>query len=299
MPILLLSPAKTLNETPCPSSVPKTEPRMASHTKALVATCAELTATQIKSLMSVSADIAALNHDRFQNFESAPAKQCAYAFDGPAYRALRIESMTEPQVQFAQRHIRILSGLNGLLRPLDAIKPYRLEMGTKLVTNRGANLYEFWGDAICDAVAEDVQALAPTEGRFVVNVASQEYFKSVDKVDKTLRARGVTVVTCAFPGPAVHAKAARGAMCRYVVLNEVTDVEGLKGFAGNDGEWSFASERFPDGTGLSVTLTFHRTNVGDAKKKKKGAAEVGGAAKGKRPTAATEKAGAKRTRGKK
>ena len=159
-------------------------------------------------------------------------------------------------------------------------------------------MYEFWGDAICDAVAEDVQALAPTEGRFVVNVASQEYFKSVDKVDKTLRARGVTVVTCAFPGPAVHAKAARGAMCRYVVLNEVTDVEGLKGFAGNDGEWSFASERFPDGTGLSVTLTFHRTNVGDAKKKK-GAAEVGGAAKGKRPTAATEKAGAKRTRGKK
>ena len=78
---------------------------MASHTKALVATCAELTATQIKSLMSVSADIAALNHDRFQNFESAPAKQCAYAFDGPAYRALRIESMTTPQVRFAQKHI--------------------------------------------------------------------------------------------------------------------------------------------------------------------------------------------------
>lgn len=297
MPILLLSPAKTLNETPCPSSVPKTEPRMASHTKALVATCAKLTAAQIKSLMSVSADIAALNHDRFQNFESAPAKQCAYAFDGPAYRALRIESMTEPQVQFAQKHIRILSGLNGLLRPLDAIKPYRLEMGTKLVTNRGANLYEFWGDAICDAVAEDVRALAPTDGRFVVNVASQEYFKSV--AEKSLLARGVTVVTCAFPGPAVHAKAARGAMCRYVVLNEVTDVEGLKGFAGNDGEWSFASEHVPDGSGLSVTLTFHRTNAGDAKKKK-GAAS-GGTAKGKRPTASASAsaAGAKRTRGKK
>ena len=295
MPILLLSPAKTLNETPCPSSVPKTEPRMASHTKALVATCAELTATQIKSLMSVSADIAALNHDRFQNFESAPAKQCAYAFDGPAYRALRIESMTTPQVRFAQKQvgIRILSGLNGLLRPLDAIKPYRLEMGTKLVTNRGANLYEFWGDAICDAVVEDVRSLAPTEGRFVVNVASQEYFKSV--VEKTLKQRGVAVVTCAFPGPAVHAKAARGAMCRYVVLNEVTDVEGLKGFAGNDGEWKFASEHSAPG---AVTLTFHRTNVNDAKKKK-GAASGGGAAKGKRPTAATTAAGAKRTRGKK
>lgn len=298
MPILLLSPAKTLNETPCPSSVPKTEPRMASHTKALVATCAELTATQIKSLMSVSADIAALNHDRFQNFQSAPAKQCAYAFDGPAYRALGIESMTTPQVRFAQKHIRILSGLNGLLRPLDAVKPYRLEMGTKLVTSRGANLYEFWGDAICDAVCEDVQALAPTEGRFVVNVASQEYFKSV--AEKTLKQRGVTVVTCAFPGPAVHAKAARGAMCRYVVLNEVTDVEGLKGFAGNDGEWSFASEHFPDGAGSeSVTLTFHRTNVNDAKKKKGAAASGGGAAKGKRPSAATTAAGAKRTRGKK
>ena len=108
------------------------------------------------------------------------------------------------------------------------------------------------------------------------------------------------MVTCAFPGPAVHAKAARGAMCRYVVLNEVTDVEGLKGFAGNDGEWSFASEHFPDGAGSeSVTLTFHRTNVNDAKKKKGAAASGGGAAKGKRPTAATTAAGAKRTRGKK
>ena len=107
------------------------------------------------------------------------------------------------------------------------------------------------------------------------------------------------MVTCAFPGPAVHAKAARGAMCRYVVLNEVTDVEGLKGFAGNDGEWSFASEHVPDGSGSSVTLTFHRTNAGDAKKKK-GAAS-GGAAKGKRPTASASAsaAGAKRTRGKK
>ena len=98
------------------------------------------------------------------------------------------------------------------------------------------------------------------------------------------------------PGPAVHAKAARGAMCRYVVLNEVTDVEGLKGFAGNDGEWSFASEHVPDGSGSSVTLTFHRTNVNDAKKKK-GAASGGGAAKGKRPTAGDRRRRAPSERG--
>jgi len=173
MPICLLSPAKTLNETPCPASVPKTEPRMASHTKSLVAACAKLSASDIKSLMSVSADIASLNHTRFQNFHTNPAKQCAYAFDGPAYKALAIESMTKSQVAFAQQHVRILSGLNGLLRPLDAIKPYRLEMGTKLKTGGGSNLYEFWGDDICEAIARDVDALTEDEGKFVVNVASQ------------------------------------------------------------------------------------------------------------------------------
>ena len=173
MPICLLSPAKTLNEVPCPASVPKTEPRMASHTKSLVAACAKLSASDIKSLMSVSADIASLNHTRFQNFHANPAKQCAYAFDGPAYKALAIESMTKAQVAFAQQHVRILSGLNGLLRPLDAIKPYRLEMGTKLKTGGGSNLYEFWGDDICEAIARDVEALTEDEGKFVVNVASQ------------------------------------------------------------------------------------------------------------------------------
>ena len=174
MPICLLSPAKTLNEVPCPASVPKTEPRMASHTKSLVAACAKLSASDIKSLMSVSADIASLNHTRFQNFHTNKAKQCAYAFDGPAYKARAIESMTKSQVAFAQQHVRILSGLNGLLRPLDAIKPYRLEMCTKLKTGGGSNnLYEFWGDDICEAIARDVEALTEDEGKFVVNVASQ------------------------------------------------------------------------------------------------------------------------------
>ena len=291
MPICLLSPAKTLNEVPCPASVPKTEPRMASHTKSLVAACAKLSASDIKSLMSVSADIASLNHERFQKFHTNPAKQCAYAFDGPAYKALAIESMTKSQVAFAQQHVRILSGLNGLLRPLDAIKPYRLEMGTKLKTGGGSNLYEFWGDDICEAIARDVEALTEDEGKFVVNVASQEYYKSVG--DKRLKALGVAVVTCVFPGPAVYAKGARGAMCRHVVVNEVTDVEGLKAFVGNDGEWSFSSEKLDD---KNMTLTFSRS---DTKKK---AAATGG----KKPTAAkasnaaptkATSAGTKRTRG--
>jgi cytoplasmic iron level regulating protein YaaA (DUF328/UPF0246 family) len=292
MPICLLSPAKTLNEVPCPASVPKTEPRMASHTKSLVAACAKLSASDIKSLMSVSADIASLNHTRFQNFHTNPAKQCAYAFDGPAYKALAIESMTKAQVAFAQQHVRILSGLNGLLRPLDAIKPYRLEMGTKLKTGGGSNLYEFWGDDICEAIARDVEALTEDEGKFVVNVASQEYYKSVG--DKRLKALGVRVVTCVFPGPAVYAKGARGAMCRHVVVNEVTDVEGLKAFVGNDGEWSFSSETKLDDK--NMTLTFSRSDT-----KKKAAATGGKKAKAAKaskpaPTKATA-AGTKRTRG--
>ena len=236
MPVVLLSPAKTLDETPLPPSVARSEPRMTRQAAELVNVAKKLTPAKIKSLMGVSDAIAKLNYERFQCFDTNTAKQCAHAFDGPAYRGFDASTLSAEDLAFSQTHIRILCGLYGVLRPLDAIKPYRLEMGCKLENAVGKNLYSFWGESITDEIAADL-ATQPPEQRFVVNCASQEYFKSVRP--DVLNNQGIEVYTCVFPGPSVHAKQARGAMCRHVVLNRVTTPEGLKSFTGREGEWRF------------------------------------------------------------
>ena len=238
MPIVLISPAKSLNELPPPSSFPRTQPRFRAETTELAATARTLSAAKIKSLMSVSDAIAVLNVERFDAFESARTKPCALLFDGPAYKALDATTLSPKDVAFANDHLRFLSGLYGLLRPSDAIAPHRLEMGTKLATGRGANLYAFWGDAIADAIAADV-ALLPEPQRFVVNCASAEYWRAASQ-RRLEDVHGVRVIACVFPGPAVHAKAARGAMCRHIVTERVVDPEGLTRFTGANGEWTFA-----------------------------------------------------------
>jgi cytoplasmic iron level regulating protein YaaA (DUF328/UPF0246 family) len=159
-------------------------------------------------------------------------------------------------VAFANDHLRFLSGLYGLLRPSDAIAPHRLEMGTKLATGRGANLYAFWGDAIADAIAADV-ALLPEPQRFVVNCASAEYWRAASQ-RRLEDVHGVRVIACVFPGPAVHAKAARGAMCRHVVTARVVDPEGLKTFAGANGEWAFDRVEREKGPGGGERFVFAR-----------------------------------------
>ena len=266
MPIVLISPAKSLNELPPPSSFPRTQPRFKAEAAELASTAKKLTAANIKSLMSVSDAIAALNVERFEAFESASTKPCALAFDGPAYRALDAGTMTPADVAFARQHLRFLSGLYGLLAPTDAVAPHRLEMGTKLVTNRGANLYEFWGDAIADAIARDL-ALLPEPQRFVVNCASAEYWKAA-KSSVLKNKHGARVVTCVFPGPAVHAKAARGAMCRHVVTERVVDAEGLKRFTGANGEWAFArvEREKGDGPAGDERFVFARVAAKETKK---------------------------------
>jgi len=257
MPIVLISPAKSLNELPPPSSFPRTQPRFRAESAELASAAKKLSAAKIKSLMSVSDAIAALNVARFEAFESASTKPCALAFDGPAYKALDFGTLSPADVAFANEHLRFLSGLYGLLRPTDDVAPHRLEMGTRLETRRGANLYEFWGESIADAVADDLKRL-PKEQRFVVNCASAEYWKAARQ--KTLEdVHGARVIACVFPGPAVHAKAARGAMCRHVVMNRVTDPEGLKTFVGANDEWAFVRvERDPRGGG--ERFVFERTN---------------------------------------
>ena len=272
MPIVVISPAKALDETPLSPSVPRTEPRLTAHTAELIKTCKRLTAPKIKSLMGVSDAIASLNAERFARWDDAAPKQCAFAFDGPAFRALDAASLSADELAHAQTHVRFLSGLYGLLRPFDAVKPYRLEMGSKLETARGSNLYAFWGDAVTTAILEDLESQPPSQ-RFVVNCASQEYWKCVNA--NLLAERGVDVYTCVFPGPSVHAKAARGAMCRHVAETRATDPDALRTFAGVDGEWRFVEAK-ADGK----TLVFQRSDTGSKPKKGSVKGTVKGAVKG-------------------
>jgi cytoplasmic iron level regulating protein YaaA (DUF328/UPF0246 family) len=256
MPIVLISPAKSLNELPPPPSFPRTQPRFRAESAELASAAKKLSAAKIKSLMSVSDAIATLNVARFEAFESASTKPCALAFDGPAYKALDFGTLSQTDVAFAMEHLRFLSGLYGLLRPTDDVAPHRLEMGTRFETKRGANLYEFWGESIADAIADDLKRL-PKEQRFVVNCASAEYWKAA-RQKKLEDVHGAVVITCVFPGPAVHAKAARGAMCRHVVTARVVDPEGLKTFAGANGEWAFDRVEREKGPGGGERFVFAR-----------------------------------------
>ena len=231
----VLSPAKTLDLGALPKALAQggaraTEPAAAGRAAELVAELRGFSRGRLKALMGLSDNLAALNWERYQNFERAEAKPAALAFAGPAYRGLRAAELAPPELAYLQEHLCILCGLYGVLRPLDAIKPYRLEMGTKLAAGGHPNLYSFWGSEIAELCARG----EPTG--VLVNAASQEYWKSVDVAALP---RGWRVLTVAFPGPAVHAKEARGAICRFAAVRGVTDVEDLKDFTGTSGEWTF------------------------------------------------------------
>ena len=232
--LLVLSPAKTLDLKPVPNA-PATRPQFAKDTAELAAVARKLTRTDLMELMSISPKLADLNFQRFQEFDAKCAEggvQAAFAFAGDVYEGLRARELDLPALDFAQKHVRILSGLYGLLRPLDCIQPYRLEMGVSLPTKRGANLYDFWGDRIARSLNKEAEGHAdPT----LVNLASQEYFGSVDR-----RALKLPLLACTFKDTkggetrvlAFFAKKARGAMARYVVDKRVDRAEGLKDFRG-------------------------------------------------------------------
>lgn len=227
--IALLSPAKTLDyERPLPA-VTATTPRFADTAESLARSAANLTQKRLMELMHISPALAKLNADRFADFADAPTRPALFAFAGDVYTGFEAHTLDEPAIAFAQDHMRLLSGLYGLLRPLDAMKPYRLEMGTRWAPRR-KSLYEFWGDRIAAAVREDV---ASEGSGAVLNLASQEYFAAVlGKLD------GVRVVDVDFrePGPngprfvSFHAKKARGMMARWLCEHRITDIEDMKGF---------------------------------------------------------------------
>lgn len=231
--LVVVSPAKSLDMSPVETAA--TQPQFQEDAVRLSKTARNLTLTQLKGLMSISDDLARLNRDRFKAFAAEPAaeatKPAALAFNGDTYQGLEAKTLSEDDLAWAQDHLRILSGLYGLLRPLDAIQPYRLEMGSRLKTRRGASLYDYWGDTVAKALNTQADAVGTDT---LVNCASQEYFGAADR--KALKLRVVTPVFMEVKDDkprivSFFAKRARGAMARYIIENRVTDVEDIRGFA--------------------------------------------------------------------
>lgn len=233
--IVLLSPAKSLNFEDKAPVKQTTQPRFIKHTEQLVSVLKKYSAKKLGELMDLSADLSQLNYERYQQFAKTytlkNSKQTLWAFTGEVYRGLNANSFSEKNIAFAQEHLRILSGLYGVLRPLDLMQPYRLEMGTKLKVNaKTKNLYEFWNDEITNSINEDAK------GQAIINLASDEYFKSVKP--KLLKSELITPVFKEFKNGQykvvmTFAKNARGTMANYIIKKQLTQPEKLKLFSEN------------------------------------------------------------------
>jgi len=232
--LTLISPAKTLDyETPTVTDA-FTQPAQLTQSRKLVRRLRQLSASDLSQLMQVSDNIAELNQQRFKKwktpFNPENARQALFAFKGDVYIGLDAYSMTPDNVDFAQQHLRILSGLYGVLRPLDLIQAYRLEMGTRLDTELGKNLYQFWDDRITKSLNQELRQSDTTT---LINLASNEYFKSIKP--KLLKAEVITPVFKDYHKGnyrviGFFAKKARGMMARYLVDHEIDKPEALKDF---------------------------------------------------------------------
>lgn len=230
--LVVVSPAKSLDMQP--TDITPTQPQFQADAVRLSKTAKNLTLKQLKGLMDISDDLARLNRDRFAAFAAEPdagaVKPAALAFNGDTYQGLEAKTLSSDDLVWAQDHLGILSGLYGLLRPLDAIQPYRLEMGSRLKTRRGKTLYDYWGDTIAKALNAQA-AIIGTDT--LVNCASQEYFGAADR--KALKLRVITPQFMELKDgkPRIvsfFAKRARGAMARFIVENRVTDAQTIKSF---------------------------------------------------------------------
>ena len=233
--LFLLSPAKALDyETPLPPGLPHTDALFKKPAAELIAVLRQKSPQQIAQLMHLSDALAGLNAARYEafspRFTAANSRPAVLAFNGDVYEGLQARTLKPADVDWLQQHLCILSGLYGVLRPLDRMQPYRLEMGTRLATERGANLYQFWGPRIAEYLNE---RLADEKAPIVVNLASQEYFKAVDR--KVLKAR---VVDCVFEDEKAgqykvigfFAKRARGLMARWAAQHRVRTPQALQAF---------------------------------------------------------------------
>lgn len=226
--LAVISPAKSLDyQSPLPA-LPVTSPAFEEAAERLAAAAAKLGPKRLAELMHISPKLAQLNADRFRSFGEAEARPAIYAFAGDVYAGFEVATLAEEAVLFAQDHVRILSGLYGILRPLDAIRPYRLEMGTRWAPGRAQDLYGFWKDRVAEALVE------AAEGEAIINLASKEYWNVVAPHLST----GTRVIEIDFKehGPnglrfnTFAAKRARGLVARHICEHRLTDPEALKGF---------------------------------------------------------------------
>ncbi len=232
--LAILSPAKKLDYETDPNKSVHSQPDLLDQAEELVKEAKKLKPANLKAMMKISDNLADLNHQRFQDFSTpftlANAKQAGFAFKGDAYVGLDIETLSDDDLAYAQDHFRILSGLYGLLRPMDLMQAYRLEMGTKFANKRGKDLYSFWDSRVTDAVND---LLAKQKEPVLVNLASNEYYKVLQP--KNIKGK---IITCQFKEIkdgqtrmiGVFAKKARGMMTRYIIQNRVETPDGLKGF---------------------------------------------------------------------
>ena len=232
--LIVLSPAKTLDYSVDPKSN-HTAPKFLSQSSKLIKTLKEKEPKDIASLMGLSDKLATLNFDRYHSWKAAKsvssdAKPSMLVFKGDVYQGLNAEDFSNKDLKFAQKHLRILSGLYGILRPMDIMKPYRLEMGTKLETSKGKNLYDFWGNLVQNNVIDD---LSLQKSDLLINLASKEYFSVLGKMPEF-----INVVSPVFKDYksgkykiiSFYAKKARGLMARWIIQNKVTDFEELINF---------------------------------------------------------------------
>tara|TARA_B100001175_G_scaffold221766_1_gene188784 strand:+ start:421 stop:1191 length:771 start_codon:yes stop_codon:yes gene_type:complete len=233
--IILLSPAKTLDYEESDIDISYTVPSLLSKSKILIENLKNKEATEISDLMNISEKLALLNSERYKSWKglkkvSNNSKPAIFVFKGDVYQGLNIESFNKEDLEYSQNHLRLLSGLYGLLRPLDIIEPYRLEMGTKLKTNEGKNLYEFWDQRISDSIINDLKSL---KSNTVINLASNEYFSSVKSIEKN-----TNIISPAFKDLSkgkykiisFYAKKARGLMASWILKNKIEAGEDLVNF---------------------------------------------------------------------
>lgn len=232
--LVVVSPAKDLDFSTLNKHITPSIPSLLDYSQQLIEICKKLTPADIASLMHISDKLAGLNAARFaqwqQPFNTDNAKPAVYAFNGDVYQGLDALSLSDDDIQFAQQHLRILSGLYGVLRPLDLMQPYRLEMGTRLNNPKGHDLYAFWQNIITEQLNKQ---LAEINSKVLINLASQEYFKAVKP--KTLQAKIITPVfkdykNGQFKIISFYAKRARGLMARFVISQRLQQVEQLHHF---------------------------------------------------------------------
>jgi cytoplasmic iron level regulating protein YaaA (DUF328/UPF0246 family) len=240
--LIVISPAKTLDFDAAPAALKHTQPSMLKQSEQLIDVLTTKSPTDIEKMMKISPKLAELNVERYHTwsrpFTKQNAKQALLAFKGDVYTGLEAENFSDADFDYAQNHLRILSGLYGVLRPLDLMQAYRLEMGTKLKSLEGDNLYQFWGNSITDNINKQLKAI---DSKILLNLASNEYFKSVKQQDIA-----GDIVTPIFKDwkngqykiISFYAKKARGVMSAWILQNQVTTVDSLLSFNGSGYEYS-------------------------------------------------------------